>query len=81
MGVFGRKLEGSHSPLGVIGITCTHIMNLSGHGAGIPPMGVPVWPIRTAGSWGYLAGSWREATPHCVTILENVRENVTKLLK
>ena len=24
-------------------------------------MSVPIRPIRRAGSWGYLAGSWREA--------------------
>ena len=28
----------------------------------IPHMGVQIWPIRRAGSWGYLAGSWSEAT-------------------
>ena len=38
-------------------------------------MRVPFWPIRRTGSWGYLAGSWREATPNVIIILINVREN------
>ena len=30
---------------------------------------VPIWPIRRAGNWVYLAGSCREATPHFITTL------------
>ena len=32
-------------------------------------MRVSSWPIyRLAGSLEYLAGGWREATPHCIVI-------------
>ena len=31
-------------------------------------MRVSIWPIRSAGSWVYLAGSWREATLNFVDI-------------
>ena len=47
---------------------------------GIRHMRVPLWPIRRAGSWGYLAGSWREATPNVINILINIRENETIIL-
>ena len=36
------------------------------------------WPIRRAGSWGYLAGSWREAS---IIILINIRENETIMFR
>ena len=39
-------------------------------------MRVLVWSIRRAGSWGYLAGSWREATPHFIIILMNIRAHI-----
>ena len=29
---------------------------------------VSIWLIRKAGSWGYLSGNRREATPNCITI-------------
>ena len=45
--------------------------------ASIRHMRVPLWPIRRAGSWGYLAGSWREATPNVIIILIDIRENET----
>ena len=31
-------------------------------------MRVPLCPIRRAGSWGYLAGSWRKTTPIFISI-------------
>ena len=40
-------------------------------------MRVPMWQIRTAESWGYLTGSWREATHYCsvfLYILEKVNQ-------
>ena len=42
---------------------------------------VPLQPIRIAGSWGYLAGSWREARPHLIVILISIREDVTIMSK
>ena len=40
-------------------------------------MRVSVWAIRRAGSWGSVTGRWREATPHFIIILKNIRENET----
>ena len=39
---------------------------------------VLIWPIRRAGSWGYLAGSWKEAS---IIILINIRENETIMFR
>ena len=36
---------------------------------GIRNKRVSFWPIRTAGSWGYLTGRWREAYLYFVVIL------------
>ena len=44
-------------------------------------MKVPSGPMRRTGSWGYLAGSWRKATPHCIIIVMNIKENETILFK
>ena len=33
------------------------------------------YPIRRAGSWEYLGGSWREVTPKLFAILITFREN------
>ena len=30
--------------------------------------------------WGYLAGSWREATPNLISIMSNIRENETAMM-
>ena len=38
-------------------------------------MRVSIGPIRRAGNWGYLVGSWWEATPHFIVILINTGEN------
>ena len=50
-------------------------------GGYIRHMKVPLWPIRKARSWGYLAGSWREATPNVIIVLINIRENETILFR
>ena len=49
-------------------------------------MRVTIWPIRKAGSWGYLAGSWGylaesrgEATLDCIAILKNIKGKMTLL--
>ena len=36
--------------------------------------------IRLIGSWGYLTGSWREATPYFTDILRNIRVNEPHIL-
>ena len=36
-------------------------------------------PIRTAGSWGYLTGSWREGTLHYIVILVKILEKVIQM--
>ena len=38
-------------------------------------MRVPIWPIMRAGSWGYLTGSWREATPYFTDHFINITVN------
>ena len=38
-------------------------------------MNVSIWSIDIPGSWGYLTGSWREATPHLIVFLRNISEN------
>ena len=43
-------------------------------------MRVPTKPIRLAGSWGYLTGSWREATHYFTDIWRNIRENEPQIL-
>ena len=40
------------------------IADLCVTGVPIRHMRVPIQPFRTTGSWEYLPGSWREATPH-----------------
>ena len=47
----------------------------------IENMRVPFWPIRRAGSWGYFAGSCREATLNVIIILINIRENETIMFR
>ena len=42
-------------------------------GQPIRHMRVPIYPIKTTGSWWYLTGSWRETTPYFMVILLNVR--------
>ena len=42
---------------------------------------VPVWPIRIAGSWAYLARSWSKATPCFIVILITIRENETIMFR
>ena len=44
-------------------------------------MRVSIGPIGTAENWGYLVGSWREATLHIIVILVYIRENVTIIFK
>ena len=38
-------------------------------------MRVSIWPIRIAGSWGYMTGSWWEITPYFTDISIDIREN------
>ena len=45
----------------------------SGH---YTPYEGPTLANERAGSWVYLAKSWRKATPHCVSILINVNEKI-----
>ena len=40
-------------------------------------MMVSIKPIRLAGSWGYLTGSWREATPYFFVVLIYIRNKET----
>ena len=47
----------------------TKHMSADGKVSSMSDMGVSIWPIRKAGSWVYMAGSWREATPYCIVIL------------
>ena len=44
-------------------------------------MSVSIWPIWIAGSWSYLAGSWKEATFYFIIILINIRENEILMYK
>ena len=44
-------------------------------------MRVPIFPMKRTGSLGYLAGSWRETTPHFIIILINLRENETIMFR
>ena len=44
-------------------------------------MRVSVWPNRRAGSWKYLAGSWRQATFHYTVIFTNTGHNETIMSK
>ena len=44
-------------------------------------MRVSIWPIRIAGSWVYLAGSWKEATSCFIVILIDIRENTRIMFK
>ena len=46
---------------------------------GIGYMGVQIWPIRITGSWVYLTGSWREATPCLDDILVLILERVSNV--
>ena len=39
----------------------------------MPYYRVPVWPIKTIESWGYLTGNWRGATPYHLVILINMK--------
>ena len=44
-------------------------------------MRVSIGPIGRVGSWGYFAGSWKEATPDFIIILINIRENETIMFR
>ena len=44
-------------------------------------MRVSIWPIMRAGSWVYLAGSWRESTSYFIIILIDIRENERIMFK
>ena len=56
-------------------LKCTRALALIRH------MRSPIGAIRRDGSWGYLAGSLREATLHLIIILMNIREKETKMLR
>ena len=56
------------------------VWDAAGNGGSIRHMRVPTKPIRLAGSWGYLTGSWGEATPYFTDIWRNIRENEPQIL-
>ena len=54
-------------------------------GVHIPLMGVPIWAVKAAGSWGYLRRGWKEATPYFTFYFDKYmfkrqRSNTLKLI-
>ena len=60
------ELDRRHTPLYILEAPTCFWIYIRETSHDIDHMSVLVWPIRTTGSWVYLAGSWREVTPYVI---------------